>query len=195
MMPIFGVVILTDLLMLALTSRELGGFDALSGFRETTCGWIIWYSVLHGTWLTWFALIVVSARKLEHGRVGLLWILFPALLCSTFVGVVLTSLDVFDRYWLRAVSHCLVEPVLLLVALWLLGRYSVRGIAKGRHIDVFSLYLRLSILNCSMKVLLTIRPDFTTIREISHGLYYVTFAAFIISYLLDKAMNSWVARL
>jgi hypothetical protein len=195
-MPIFGLVIGIDISMLLLSPKYLGGVDLLLFLREdTVCGWVIWYSLMHSLWLTWFALIVLSSMKLQHDRVGWWWIIIPTLSCFTFIAIILSAVGVYNRRWFRLISHGAIEPFLLLWGSYLLIQYSVKSITKGKPIDIFALYLRLSVLCCAMKTLLALRPDYTTVRHVSHALYYTTFGIFITAYLLDKIIATWVAQL
>lgn len=196
LLPIFGLATLLDILMFLLSTPSVGGLDILNSFRNSSYGWVIWYSLIHSLWLSWFSLFFLSCVKLCFGKIKRLWLVTIILSLVIVLFVTFSVSGILDRYWFRIASHCILEPLILVVSYSLLICHSINVIKRGESVDVFSLYLRLSLLCLALRVLITIRPDYTTIRDVSHLLHYVTFIVFAVSYSLDKWISqSWVARL
>lgn len=190
----FSGLTILDLFMFLFGRRDKGGLDLLYQLRDVEIGWVVWYGVLYALWIGWFCWLLFAAYRLKHGKTGFL-IVFPILSCFYFLFFSLSGFGLFDPLWIRFVSRFFVEPILLLIVLYLLWGYSAKTIREGSHLDILALYLRLMTLCLGLRVLMALRPDLTMIRQISHACYYVSFAFFVVCYFIDKRVVAWLPRL
>lgn len=191
LLPFFATYLLTDTFMFLADGRPNGGLGVIPLPHP------VWVAVGTACWLSWFAVIPITALTLLRGKFNPLWLFYfglPLVLisCSELLGQTCATR--------RMIAHWAYEPAVLTCGAFALFRYLYRDGRTGKLIsDTKGFYLATAVLftlaMMMLKVLLLLDSRLNYHRVASHGIYYTLMAFIVFTKIALPRYRRWLVRM
>lgn len=183
-----------DLCMFVLCRKGAGGLGVVDTTELNRAGLAYWYASAEFLWLSWFLMVFWCAVALNFEfRKYRKWLCLSLVLVATacLAWSFLIQFDVMSKATKRYFMHMIIEPALLLGAITQLAYYVKERMKRDEPLNIVCLAIAMIVLVLALRVVIALRPDLVMIRNVSHTIYFTSYAAFSISYFVNRRGQSW----
>lgn len=184
--PFFTLFTVTDLGMFIICPDELRGLGLIILPHD------VWVAVASALWLSWFALIPISALCLARDRLKISWFFYYGV---PLVGIACSELIGASPDTRRVLMHWAYEPAVLVCGGYVTCKHATREAAKGILPDFMVFVLAATTLLLGLKILLLLSPGLRLHRNLAHAYYYVHITSMLIMYFMQPRIKRWLRRL